>query len=54
LPQIAILRARYPDPWEAIFQQQSQNQLRIVAIRLLLAHPLRSDLGRISDPQLKP
>src|SRR5882724_2830341 len=53
LPQITILPVRHPDPREAIFQHPSQNQLRILAIRLLLAHPLRADLGRVPDPQLK-
>ena len=52
LPQIAILPARYPDPGKAIFQQQLQNQLRILPVRLLLPHPLAADRGRISDPQL--
>src|ERR1019366_6812935 len=54
LPQISILPARYPDPRKAIFQQQSQNQLRVLAIRLLFAHPLRADLGGVPNPQLKP
>src|SRR5579859_3233329 len=27
LPQIAILPARYPDPWKIILQQQAQNVL---------------------------
>jgi hypothetical protein len=54
LPQVTILPTRYPDPRKTIFQQQSQNQLRILAIRLLLAHPLRANLGCIPDPQLKP
>src|ERR1035437_4947092 len=53
LPQIAILPARYPDLGKAIFQHQLQNQLRILAIRLLLAYSLRIDLGGVSDPQLK-
>ena len=53
LPQVSILPARHPDPRKAIFQQQPQQQLRILAIRLLLAYPLASDLGGISDPQLK-
>src|SRR5664280_3601118 len=53
LPQIAILPARYPDLGKAIFQHQLQNQLRILAIRLLLAYSLRTDLGGVSDPQLK-
>ena len=43
----------YPDLRKAIFQQQSQNQLRILAIRLLLAYSLGADLGGISDPQLE-
>src|ERR1700722_3206866 len=53
LPQIAILPARYPDLRKIIFQHQPQYQLRILAIRLLLAHPLRPDRGRIPGPQLK-
>src|SRR5580692_5968323 len=53
LPQIPILPARYPDLREAIFQHQLQNQLRILAIRLLLAYSLRPDLRCISDPQLE-
>src|SRR6266481_363977 len=54
VPQISILPTWHPDPREAIFQHQSQNQLRILAIRLLLPHPLRADLGGVPDPQLKP
>jgi hypothetical protein len=38
LPQIAILPARHPDPRKAIFHHQSQNQLGILVIRLLLAY----------------
>ena len=38
---------------KAIFQQQTQNQLRVLAIRLLLAYPLASDLRRISHSLLK-
>ena len=53
LPQITILPTRHPDPRKAIFQQPSQNQLRILAIRLLLAYSLRADLGGIPDPQLE-
>jgi hypothetical protein len=30
-----------------------RNQLRVLAIRLLLPHSLRADLGRIPNPQLK-
>ena len=53
LPQIAILPARHPDLRETILQQQLQNQLCILPIRLLLAYSLGADLGGISDPQLK-
>jgi hypothetical protein len=53
LPQIAILPARYPDLGKIVFQHQAQNQLRILAIRLLLARPLRPDRGRIPNLQLK-
>jgi hypothetical protein len=49
---IPILRTRYPDPWKIILQQQVQNMLRILAIRLLLAFAFPTDLRRISDPQL--
>src|SRR6476620_468953 len=53
LPQIAILPARHPDLRKAIFEQQAQDQLRVLAIRLLLAHSLRADLRRVADPQIK-
>jgi hypothetical protein len=53
LPQIPILPARYPDLPKAALQHQLQNQLRILAICLLLAYPLGADLGGIPDPQLK-
>ena len=53
LPQIPILPVRDPDPRKTIFHHQSQNQLRILAIRLLLAYSFRKDLGCVSDPQLK-
>src|SRR6185437_12643863 len=53
LPQIAVLPTRYPDLRETIFQQQAQDQLRILSIRLLLAHAFGANLGCISDPQLK-
>src|SRR6516225_1519578 len=53
LPQIAILRIRYPDARKAILQHQLQYELRILAIGLLLAHPLRADLGSVADPQLE-
>src|SRR5580692_3058455 len=53
LPQIPVLPTRYPDLRKTIFQHQLQNQLRILAIRLLLAYSLRPDLRGISDPQLE-
>ena len=52
-PQIAILPARYPDPRKVIFEHQFQNQLRILAIRFLLAYSPPTDLGCVSDPPLK-
>jgi hypothetical protein len=45
--------AWHPDPWETILQQQAQDQLCILAIRLLLAYALGPDLGRISNARLK-
>src|ERR1035437_1060766 len=53
LPQITILPARYPDLRKVIFQHQSQNVLRILAIGLLLAFALPGDLGGVPDPQLE-
>jgi hypothetical protein len=53
LPQIPILPVRYPDLRKAIFHHQLQNQLRILAIRLLLAYSLRADHGSVPDPQLE-
>ena len=54
LPQIAILGVRHPDPRKAVLQHQPQQQLRILTIGFLLAHSPGLNLGRISDPQLKP
>ena len=54
LPQIAIGYVGHPDPRKTVLQQQSQQQLRVLTIRLLLAHALGPNLGGISDPQLKP
>src|SRR5580658_4049317 len=48
-----MLPARYPDLREAIFQHQLQNQLRILAIRLLLADSSGPDVRCISYPQLE-
>src|SRR5258706_10625949 len=53
LPQIPILRIRDPDPWKTIFHQKLQQQLRILAIGLLLPHSLRANLRCVPDPQLK-
>jgi len=39
LPQIAILRTRYPDPREAIFSHQLQQEFSIFAVGLLLPYP---------------
>jgi len=53
LSQIAILCVRYPDSRKAVFDQQSQQQLRILSIRFLLPYPFATDLGCVPDPQLK-
>jgi hypothetical protein len=53
LPQIAILPARYPDLRKVISEYSFQNQLGILAIHFLFAYSLRSNLGCVSDPQLK-
>src|SRR5207302_11184487 len=45
--------SRYPDLRKVVFEYQLQNQLRILTVRLLLAHPLATDLGRVPDPQPK-
>ena len=52
LPQIPVLPPRYPDLGKTILQQQLQDQSRVLAVRLLPAHSLRTDLSRIADPQL--
>jgi hypothetical protein len=54
LTQIAILCVRHPDPRKAILQHQPQQQLRILPIRLLLAHSFGTNLGCVPDPQFKP
>jgi hypothetical protein len=51
LPQITIGRVRHPDPRKAIFLHEPQQQLRILSIRLLLAHSFRADLGGVPNPQ---
>jgi hypothetical protein len=42
-----------PDSGKTIFHHQPQQQLRILTIRLLLAHPPGANLSRIPDPQFK-
>ena len=53
LAKIAVLRIRYPDPRKAVFDQEPQQQLRVLAIGLLFAYPLGADLGGVPDPQLE-
>jgi hypothetical protein len=53
LPQIPILRTRYPDPRKPILPHQSQQESGIFAIGLPLFDSLGLDLGGIPDPQLK-
>jgi len=52
LPQIPILRTRYPDSREIIFPQQSQQQSGVLTVGLLLADSLGLNLRRIADPYL--
>src|SRR5437879_6652276 len=52
LPQIPVLPAGYPNLRKPILPQQLENMLSILAVRLMLAHSLGSDLGRIPNPQL--
>src|SRR4029077_6124017 len=53
LPQIPVLPSVHPDLRKVILPHQLQNMLRVLAIRLLLPPPLRADLGRVADPQIK-
>jgi hypothetical protein len=53
LPQIPILCIRNPDPRKAIFPQKLQQQLRILAIGLLLPYSLGANLRCVPDPQFK-
>ena len=48
-----VQAAEHPKHRENQRGHQLQQQLRILAIRLLLPHPLRADLGGTSDPQIK-
>jgi hypothetical protein len=54
LPQIPVLPVWHPDLRETIFEKQTHDQLRILAIGLLRANSLAPNLCRISYPQLKP
>ncbi len=47
LPQIAIFPARHPDWRKIILQQQTQNMLRILPVRLLFTPALASYLRRM-------
>src|SRR5579864_5966525 len=53
LSQVAVLRIRHPDPRETVFDHQPQQQLRILPIGLLLAHPFGADLSRVPNPQFE-
>jgi len=53
LSKLAILRIRHPDPRKAVFNQEAQQQLRVLTIGLLLAHPLGADLGGVPNPQFE-
>src|SRR5215831_19647791 len=53
LPRVPILPTRHPDLRKIILQQQVQNVLCVLAIRLLLAHPPSSNLSGVPRPQLK-
>jgi hypothetical protein len=53
LSQIPILWARYPDLREVIFQHQSAQESRIVAVGLLFLDPLGLDLRGIANPQFE-
>jgi hypothetical protein len=44
-PQILILCVRYPDPRNTVLDQQSQQQLRILTIRLLLVLAMDKAMG---------
>jgi len=50
LPQIPILGTGYPDAWKAIFLEQLEQQLGVLAVGLLLADTLGFNLRGIADP----
>src|SRR5215472_5924410 len=53
LPQIPILRTRYPDLGEVIFPHQPEQESGILAVVLSFLHSLGLDLRWIADPQLE-
>ena len=53
LPQIPVLPTRHPDRWKVVLQQQTQNMLRILPIRLLFAPTLAPYRGRVSYPKFQ-
>ena len=53
LTHIAIFRTGYPDSWKAIFHHQFQQQLRILAVGLLLLDAPGLDLRGIADPHFE-
>src|SRR5450432_143619 len=53
LPHITIFGTRYPNPREAIFHHQLQQQLCILAVSLLLLDALGLDLRGIADPHFE-
>jgi len=54
LPQIALLRRRYPDAREPPRARQIQPMLGIARVRLLLAHLTGPNARRVPYPQLVP
>src|SRR3984957_13417181 len=54
LSHVALLGGRNPDPRKLVSEQQVQNMASITRVTLLLPHHGRTDLRRISYPQLMP
>src|SRR3989442_1155621 len=54
LPQILLLARRRPDPREASFPKEFQNQLGIPAIVFLSAHVPGANFCSVPDPQVVP
>jgi hypothetical protein len=53
LPQIPVLPVWHPDLWETVFEKQTHDQLRILAIGLLRANSHAPNLCRVSYPLLQ-